>query len=105
MDGAVWASSGMENVQYQQIIDIKRMFDDPNNGFARGFKIGEEQYTVLRVDGDVLHAKGKGSHIAPLTVQKSNQALIFGIGDDQTNAGSLSEAVYRIFNFLVQYGY
>ena len=70
-----------------------------------GFKIGDEQYTVLRVDGDVLHAKGKGSHIAPLTVQKSNQALIFGIGDDQTNAGSLSEAVYRIFNFLVQYGY
>ena len=37
LDGAVWASSGMEHVQYQQIIEIKKMFDDPNNGFARGF--------------------------------------------------------------------
>ena len=32
-------------------------------------------------------------------------ALIFGIGDEQTQAGQLSEAVYRIFNFLVQHGY
>ena len=36
LDGAVWASRGMEYVLYQQIIDIKRCFEDPNNGFARG---------------------------------------------------------------------
>ena len=40
LDGAVWAqSTGMENVQYQQIIEIKKLFDDPNHGFARGIKI------------------------------------------------------------------
>mgnify|MGYP000121915169 CR=1 FL=1 len=70
-----------------------------------GLSIGTEKFTLLRVDGDTLHAKGKGATMAPLTVQKSNQALIFGIGDEQTQAGQLSEAVYRIFNFLVQHGY
>jgi len=55
--------------QYEELLAIAGLFDDPSPGYNNGFILGGERFTVLRIDEEMLHGKAKP------TRTKTNQAL------------------------------
>ena len=53
-----------------------------------------------------MHAKGKGEgKTYPMTIQKTNQAIVIAIGLHDAQAGQISLAVARIADYLDDAGY
>lgn len=103
-DGALWAAStGMERVRYHELLELKNIFNNPKKGFSRGFSVGEEQYTLLTVDEDVLYGKGKEGCSRFIVVRKSKRAFIVGIGREEGPTSSqVSESVFRVYDFMLK---
>jgi len=107
INGATWAQSGI-NPQYEELLAIAALFEDPSPGYANGFTLGGERFTVLRIDEEMLHGKAKpteGTSACPLTIQKTTQALVTAIGKADAAAGQVSMAVGTIGDYLVKAGY
>ena len=87
----IWNLPAPTQLQLQRFQNFEPSFEEKFefNFWSQGLSIGNERFTLLRVDGDTLHAKGKGSTMAPLTVQKSNQ--------DSDTSRCLS---FQLLNFL-----
>jgi hypothetical protein len=108
-NGSTFAQAGMDHVQtnYTEILDLVRLFQDPKPGYEKGFNLNQFHFALLRVDDDkVLHAKGKGEgSMYPMTIQKTNQALVIAIGHNDAVAGQVSSAVAKIGDYLDGIGY
>lgn len=108
-NGSTFAQAGMDHTQvnYTEILEIVRLFNDPSIGFEKGFHLNNFPFALLRVDDDkVLHAKGKGEGtMYPMTIQKTNQALVIAIGHNDAVAGLISSAVAKIGDYLDGIGY
>jgi len=108
-NGSTFAQSGMDHVQvnYTEILDLVRLFSDPNVGYEKGFSLNQFPFALLRVEDDkVIHAKGKGEGtMFPMTIQKTNQALVIAIGHNDAVAGQVSSAVSKIADYLDGIGY
>ena len=50
-------------------------------------------------------ARGKTPNTAPVTIQKTNQAVVIGIGEKDAQAGSISTAVGKIADYMDSAGY
>ena len=48
---------------------------------------------------------GKAPNTCPLTIQKTNQALVIGIGEKEAQPGSLTVAVGKIADYIESVGY
>ena len=82
-------------------------FDYFDFRFEKGFNFNNYPFALLRVEDDkIMHAKGKGEGaMYPMTIQKTNQALVIAIGHTDAVAGMLSSAVCSIGEYLDGIGY
>jgi len=108
-NGSTFAQVGMDHAQtnYPEIIELVRLFSDPSSAYEKGFNFNSYHFALLRVDDEkVIHAKGKGEgHMYPMTIQKTNQALVIAIGHHDAVAGQVSSAVAKIGDYLDGIGY
>jgi len=108
-NGSTFAQAQLDHVQtnYTEIISLVNLMDNPTPGYERGFTFNQYPFALLRVEeGKVLHAKGKGEgSMFPMTVQKTNQALVIAIGTQDAVAGQVSSAVSKIADYLDGIGY
>lgn len=108
-NGSTFAQAQMDHVQtnYTEIIDMVNLMNDPQSGYERGFTFNQFPFALLRVEEQkLLHAKGKGEGaMFPMTIQKTNQALVIAIGQADAVAGMVSSAVAKIADYLDGIGY
>jgi hypothetical protein len=108
-NGSTFAQAQMDHVQtnYTEIIDMVNLMNDPSSGYERGFTFNQFPFALLRVEEQkLLHAKGKGEGaMFPMTIQKTNQALVIAIGQADAVAGMVSSAVAKIADYLDGIGY
>lgn len=72
----------------------------------KGFTLNNQQFVLLRVtDEKTILARGKTPNTAPVTIQKTNQAVVIGIGEKDAQAGSMSIAVGKIADYMEGVGY
>ena len=53
----------------------------------------------------ITEFSGKAPNTCPLTIQKTNQALVIGIGEKEAQPGSLTVAVGKIADYIESVGY
>jgi len=107
-NGSTWAQHGMDHTQqyYTEITDIINLFNDPTEGYEKGFALNGHHYVLLRVDDDkIVLARGKSPNTCPVTIQKTLQAIVIGIGEKDAVAGSVSTAVGKIADYIESVGY
>ena len=108
INGATWAQHDINPI-YQELISIKDLFTLPDKGYTEGFSLGGKRYALLRVDDEeILHGRGKtagGESPNAITIQKTKQALIIGIGTEEASGGEVSMAVGAIGDHLARAGY
>jgi hypothetical protein len=105
VNGAVWAESGI-GPDYQELLAIAGLFVDPSPGYANGFALGGQKFTLIRIDEEMLHGKAKGGGSPNcITIQKTTQALVTAIGKADAPAGQVSMAVGAIGDYLSKAGY
>jgi hypothetical protein len=108
-NGSTFAQAQLDHVQtnYTEIIDMVNLMNDPTPGYEKGFTFNQFPFALLRVDeGKILHAKGKGEGaMFPMTIQKTNQALVIAIGTADAVAGQVSSSVAKIADYLDGIGY
>ena len=72
--------------------------EDEKTILARGkYKRGREK--------KITEFSGKAPNTCPLTIQKTNQALVIGIGEKEAQPGSLTVAVGKIADYIESVGY
>jgi len=106
-NGAVWAESGIQP-DYQELLAITALFADPTPGYANGFVLGGQKFTLIKIDEEMMHGKAKtmeGGSPNPITIQKTTQALVTAIGKADAAAGQVSMAVGAIGDYLAKAGY
>jgi len=107
-NGSTWAQVGMEHTQqyYTEITDLVSLFTDPSEGYSKGFTLNNNKFALLRVEDDkIIHGKGKAPHTFPVTIQKTNQAIVIGLGEKDAVAGQVSKAVGKIADYIESVGY
>ena len=52
-----------------------------------------------------MKSLGKAPNTCPLTIQKTNQAIVIGIGEKEAQPGSLTVAVGKIADYIESVGY
>merc|ERR1711931_98092 len=107
-NGSTWAQVGMDHTQqyYNEITDLVGLFTDPSSGYSKGFTLNNIQFALLRVEDDkIIHGKGKSPHTLPVTIQKTGQAVVIGLGEKDAVAGQVSKAVGKIADYIESVGY
>ena len=51
------------------------------------------------------HFLGKSPHTLPVTIQKTGQAVVIGLGEKDAVAGQVSKAVGKIADYIESVGY
>ena len=102
-----------------------------SKGYSKGFTLNNIQFALLRVEDDkIIHGKGKDDrnftrispqfhpktlyinpflgkspHTLPVTIQKTGQAVVIGLGEKDAVAGQVSKAVGKIADYIESVGY
>ncbi|GKV11818.1 hypothetical protein SLEP1_g23037 [Rubroshorea leprosula] len=102
-DGRVWAqSANFPQVKPNEIADIIKDFDEPGYLAPTGLHIAGVKYMVIQGEpGAVIRGK-KGS--GGITIQKTCQALVFGIYEEPVTPGQCNMVVERFGNYLIDQG-
>jgi len=107
-NGSTWAQHKMEHTQqyYNEITDIIALFSSPEDAYSKGFSLNGNTFVLLRIEDEkTILARGKAPNTCPLTIQKTNQALVIGIGEKEAQPGSLTVAVGKIADYIESVGY
>lgn len=107
-NGSTWAQKGMDHTTqyYNEITAIIDLFTNPKEAYSKGFTLNNQQFVLLRVtDEKTILARGKTPNTAPVTIQKTNQAVVIGIGEKDAQAGSITIAVGKIADYMEGVGY
>merc|ERR1712131_397796 len=94
-DGHTWASVKISATP-DQITKMVNLFDDPSMGYTRGFELGTQRFTLLRIDPydgflqgrSVKHSEGELT--CSIAAVRTNRALCIAIGEKDANGGSVS---------------
>lgn len=107
-DGTCWAEDKLQ-CSKEEIMFVSNMFVTPQEARQVGFSLGGERYKYIREDTaeggggfGIVHARN-GS--CPVTLFRTNKAVVIGIGKPDAVTGKVSVAVCKIGDTLTGFNF